>query len=459
MENEQKSGLAETIETGRTAAQTVRGAIKAGKAVSGAAKGAAAAGPYGAAAGAIWENRRLVGRIMIAAVIAVLLIPVVFVASLPAVIFDNLLNAFSPAFLDAPILNNNAAVVENVTEITSIIDGIMAGGLEDTMKQIEADFASSDADEMEVINPYVGSSLYNANQFIAMYCAYRNEDYSGISISDMADILRNGQSSLYSYTQADETRTKTETDPATGKEVSVTEKWRVYTIVYNGEAYFSEQVFRLDEEQMALANAYAQNLSLFLGDGMMQGISEWNGNSIPSLGNVRFTDGATEVVYYNQLDERYAGKPYGTDHIGSHGCGPTSMAIVVSSLTGQNVDPVAMAEWSYQNGYWCKDSGSYHALVPAAARNWGLDVSGCSVSEPQRILDALAEGKLVVAIMSKGHFTKSGHFIVLRGVQNGMILVADPASYNRSGQLWDLSVILREASRGAAAGGPFWIIG
>lgn len=458
MENEQKSGLAETLETGRTAAQTVRGAIKAGKAVSGAAKGAAAAGPYGAAAGAIWENRRLAGRIMVA-VIAVLLIPVVFVASLPAVIFDNLLNAFSPAFLDAPILNNNAAIVENVTEITSIIDGIMAGGLEDTMKQIEEDFASSDADEMEVINPYTGSPLYNANQFIAMYCAYRNEDYSGISISDMAGILRTGQSSLYSYIQADETRTKTETDPATGKEVSVTEKWRVYTIVYNGEAYFSEQVFRLDGEQMALASAYAQNLSLFLGDGMMQGISEWDGNSIPSLGNVRFTDGATEVVYYNQLDERYAGKPYGTDHIGSHGCGPTSMAIVVSSLTGQTVDPVAMAEWSYQNGYWCKDSGSYHALVPAAARNWGLNVSGCSVSEPQRILDALAEGKLVVAIMSKGHFTKSGHFIVLRGVQNGMILVADPASYNRSGQLWDLSVILREASRGAAAGGPFWIIG
>lgn len=426
--------------------------------MSGAAKGAAAAGPYGAAAGAIWENRRLVGRIMIA-VIAVLLIPVVFVASLPAVIFDNLLNAFSPAFLDAPILNNNAAIVENVTEITSIIDGIMAGGLEDTMKQIEEDFASSDADEMEVINPYAGRPLYNANQFIAMYCAYRNEDYSGISISDMADILRTSQSSLYSYTQADETRTKTETDPATGKEVSVTEKWRVYTIVYNGEAYFSEQVFKLDGEQMALANAYAQNLSLFLGDGMRQGISEWDGNAIPSLGNVRFTDGATEVVYYNQLDERYAGKPYGTDHIGSHGCGPTSMAIVVSSLTGQTVDPVAMAEWSYQNGYWCKDSGSYHALVPAAARNWGLNVSGCSVSEPQRILDALAEGKLVVAIMSKGHFTKSGHFIVLRGVQNGMILVADPASYNRSGQLWDLSVILREASRGAAAGGPFWIIG
>lgn len=458
MENERKCGLSETLETGRTAAHMVRGAIKTGRTVSGAAKGAAAGGPYGAVAGAVWENRRLVGRIIIF-VIALLLVPVVFMVSLPGVIFDNLLNAFSPAFSDAPILNNNAAIVENVTEITSIIDGIMAGGLEDTMKQIEADFASSDADEMEVINPYAGSPLYNANQFISMYCAYKNEDYAGISISDMADILRSGQSRLYSYTQADEMRTRTETDPATGKEVSVTEKWRVYTIVYNGEAYFSEQVFRLNGEQMALANAYAQNLSLFLGDGMMQGLAEWDGSSIPSLGDVRFTDGVTDVVYYNQLDERYAGKPYGTDHIGSHGCGPTSMAMVVSSLTGQAVDPVAMAEWSYRNGYWCKDSGSYHALVPAAARNWGLNVSGCTASEPQRILDALADGKLVVAIMSQGHFTKSGHFIVLRGVQEGRVLVADPASYNRSGQLWDLSIILKEASRGAAAGGPFWIIG
>ena len=100
-------------------------------------------------------------------------------------------------------------------------------------------------------------------------------------------------------------------------------------------------------------------------------------------------------------------------------------------------------------------------LLPCAdpAANWGLPVSGCTTSEPQRILDALAEGKLVVAIMSEGHFTKGGHFIVLRGVDDGKIMVADPASYRRSGQLWELEIILKEASRRAGAGGPFWIIG
>ena len=118
-----------------------------------------------------------------------------------------------------------------------------------------------------------------------------------------------------------------------------------------------------------------------------------------------------------------------------------------------------MSEWAYKNGGWCSKSGSYHSLIPSAAKAWGLTVEGCTASEPQRILDALSSGKLVVAIMTKGHFTTGGHFIVLRGVQDGKILVADPASYKRSGKLWDLSIILNEASKGAAAGGPFWIIG
>ena len=62
--------------------------------------------------------------------------------------------------------------------------------------------------------------------------------------------------------------------------------------------------------------------------------------------------------------------------------------------------------------------------------------------------------------MTKGHFTKSGHFIVLRGVTSeGKILVADPASDDRSNKAWDMSIILNEASRSAGSGGPFWIIG
>lgn len=100
--------------------------------------------------------------------------------------------------------------------------------------------------------------------------------------------------------------------------------------------------------------------------------------------------------------------PYGTDNIGGYDCGPTSMSIVVSSLTDDIVDPVEMAEWAYKNGGWCSKSGSDRSLIPNAAKAWGLPVEGCTASEPQRIVDALSDGKLVVAIMLKGHFTTGG---------------------------------------------------
>ena len=458
MAEEHKDGFAETVDTAASAAHTVKGAIKAGKAISSAAKGAAAGGPYGAVAGAVWAGRKHIGKI-IAVIVILLLLPVLFVLMLPGLIFGGLLNAFSPSDTKQPILNSETAIVESANDITFTINSILGEALDDVMVRIEADFASSGADQMEVKNPYSSGLVYNANLIISQYCATRDEDFERISLDDLAAVLRENKEQLYSYTGTQENREVTIEDPETGEDTITIEVWMVYTIRYNGESYLADSVFSLTDEQKELAADYASNLSLFLGDGLLQNLVEWTGNSIPSLGDVTFSDGVTPVVYYNQLDERYASQPYGTDNIGGYGCGPTAMAIVVSSLTDDMVDPIKMAHWSYENGYWCKSSGSYHALIPAAAEEWGLPVSGCTTSEPQRILDALAEGKLVVAIMSEGHFTSSGHFIVLRGVKDGQIMVADPASYKRSEQRWDLSIILNEASRRAAAGGPFWIIG
>ncbi len=45
MPEEQKSSFTEAVETGASAAHTIQGAVKAGKAISAAAKGAAAGGP------------------------------------------------------------------------------------------------------------------------------------------------------------------------------------------------------------------------------------------------------------------------------------------------------------------------------------------------------------------------------------------------------------------------------
>lgn len=172
------------------------------------------------------------------------------------------------------------------------------------------------------------------------------------------------------------------------------------------------------------------------------------------------SSGSTEAIYYNQLDSRWADVLYGTSGtIGESGCGPTSLAIIVSTLTGIEHDPVEMAEWSVAHGYRCEGNGSYHSIIPDGARAFNLKVEGATVKDIEKVLKALAEGKLVGAIMGKGHFTNSGHFIVLRGItESGKILVADPASIRRSEQEWDFSIILTEAQKGAGAGGPFWIV-
>ena len=211
-----------------------------------------------------------------------------------------------------------------------------------------------------------------------------------------------------------------------------------------------------DSEIMAIESfqqeyGYNQNIGIYDAD--------YVSGSGQSYEGVMFTDGGMEVMYYNQMDERWADIMYGTSStIGQGGCGPTSMAIVTSTMTGEAHDPVELAEWSVANGHRCEGNGSYHSLIPAAASAYGLS---CEKNlDAQGIVDALSSGKLVVVIMSKGHFTRGGHFIVLRGVTSGgKILVADPASYGRSEQEWDLSIIMNESNKAAGSGGPYWAIG
>lgn len=210
---------------------------------------------------------------------------------------------------------------------------------------------------------YEGNLISNANLFISQYCAAKELDFVSISLTDMEQILRAGLTHLYSFGRTMEMRTVPAEEDG---EEDTLETWYIYTIRYNGEAYFADTIFALTDEQKSLAENYAENLSLFLGDGLFQYAPSTN--TITTLGDVRFTDGETEVIYFNQLDERYANQPYGTDHIGGYGCGPTSMAIVVSSLTSETVDPLQMARWAYEHGYWCSKSGSYHTLIPGAAQ-------------------------------------------------------------------------------------------
>ena len=67
---------------------------------------------------------------------------------------------------------------------------------------------------------------------------------------------------------------------------------------------------------------------------------------------------------------------------------------------------------------------------------------------------------LAVALVGPGHFTDSGHFILLHGaVPTGEVLVADPNSRKNSLALWDPQIILDEAKASSGDGVCIWLLG
>lgn len=171
------------------------------------------------------------------------------------------------------------------------------------------------------------------------------------------------------------------------------------------------------------------------------------------------TGGAVDVVYFNQAEEPWADAPYGTDTLHKYGCGPTVMAMAVASLTEEATDPARMAQWAAEHGHWASRSGSYHSIVPGAAAAFGLTVESPVEQTPDALRDILGEGKLLAALVGPGHFTKYGHFILLRGITpNGDILVADPNSIPNSLAAWDPQLILDELAGTDSSGAPLWAL-
>lgn len=171
------------------------------------------------------------------------------------------------------------------------------------------------------------------------------------------------------------------------------------------------------------------------------------------------TGGILEIEYYNQSEAPWSDQPYGSDDIGRYGCGPTAMAMVVNSMTDFETDPLLMAEWAVSNHHWAKQSGSYLSIVEDAAESYGLKATPIQALSSESIQSALLSGDLIVALMGPGHFTKSGHFILLHGVTlSGEILVADPNSIDRSLMEWDPDLIIDELSDSRHNGAPLWAI-
>lgn len=171
------------------------------------------------------------------------------------------------------------------------------------------------------------------------------------------------------------------------------------------------------------------------------------------------TGGSAPVVYFAQSDAQWRDQKYGSDSIGDYGCGPTAMAMAVSSLSGNLSDPASMAQWCARNGYYAAGSGSYHTIVRGVAAGFGLVCESPAGLTVEELRTQLSGGRIAVALMGPGHFTSTGHFILLRGVTlEGDILVADPNSRARSLQQWDAQMIIDECSSSREAGAPVWFL-
>lgn len=140
------------------------------------------------------------------------------------------------------------------------------------------------------------------------------------------------------------------------------------------------------------------------------------------------TNGNGDFVYYSQYDPAWADVPYGTSGktVQSSGCGPSSMAMIVATMTGdRSVTPETIA--SKYGRFYIQNEGSSHELFGTVASDYGLKSK--LVATSQAALDeALGSGGLVVAGGSGSYpFTDDGHILVIRQVtSSGKYLIGNP---------------------------------
>lgn len=151
---------------------------------------------------------------------------------------------------------------------------------------------------------------------------------------------------------------------------------------------------------------------------------------------------AGTMPYLYQTDPLWANKPYAGSNIRIAGCGPTSLSMVYTYLTGKtDLDPVAMASFADE-----------HNFAPTGATEWRFMTDGAAAIglrstpvAPSRasIASALNAGMPIICCLTPGDFTAVGHFLVIKGMDSrGMVEIHDPNSPYNSAKRWPISQVL-----------------
>ena len=154
-------------------------------------------------------------------------------------------------------------------------------------------------------------------------------------------------------------------------------------------------------------------------------------------------------VYYNQGGgwDDYRFSAGGSSSMASSGCGPTSMAMVMSSL-GYDVTPNDTAEWSADHGGHV-EGGTTDDFFTGYADAMGVNSQSLGTSSDS-IRNALNNDELVILNVGPGDFTSSGHFVVARGYDEStnQVLIADP-NRSENNDWWDFDRVVGQLRNGA----------
>ena len=330
--SEQQTGFDEAVQVGTFAASHIK-SLKTISTFSKTTKGAAIGGPLGAAIGAALLNKHTLSKIIVI-VIAILMLPVLFILLLPGLIFGSLTS-------NTGALNDNRLIQQNIQAANAAIVSVLQERHDEILDQVDVEIQRlPQGDTALVVDPYAASIFINANQLICQFCASKNQDFASMNTNELSRIIRENKEGLFSY----DVKTKTITmgvDTGTGAEgdagasgsdgtQTVTFTQHQYFIQYAGDSYFAEHVFHLDDKQAKLAADYAENLATFFG-GSSSGIATANVSE--------------EVLKYRPTVERIAAR-YGMENYVE-----LILAVMMQESGGRGSDPMQASESGYNTRY------------------------------------------------------------------------------------------------------------
>ena len=149
-----------------------------------------------------------------------------------------------------------------------------------------------------------------------------------------------------------------------------------------------------------------------------------------------------EYPFFLQWDKRWGCLAYGDDsNVAISGCGPTTLAMAVVALTGnEEATPAAIAKFAMQEGYYMSGTGTMWSLMTEGAAAYGVRSEQINISQIE-IKQHLDQGDIVICSVRQGDFTTGGHFILLYDYDDTGFCVKDPNRVSNSSRTWDYDTL------------------